>query len=125
MAQPKDFGFGEDEQMLRDGARKFLSDHAGPARVRQTVARDHHEAYESEIPPAHYDAAQWRQMVDLGWTSVAIPEKSGGAGMNMAALAALSEEIGRAALDLAPADRAHGGTGLHRDGRLRAGVLRV
>ncbi len=98
MAQPKDFGFGEDEQMLRDGARKFLSDHAGPARVRQTVARDHHEAYESEIPPAHYDAAQWRQMVDLGWTSVAIPEKSGGAGMNMAALAALSEEIGRAAL---------------------------
>ena len=98
MSQPKDFGFAEDEQMLRDSARKFLSDNAGIETLRRSVARDHREAYESAVPPAIYDVDLWRKIVELGWTSLAVPEDAGGAGMKMVAVAALAEEAGRAAL---------------------------
>ena len=37
-------------------------------------------------------------MVELGWTALAVPETAGGVGMKMVGVAALAEEIGRAAL---------------------------
>jgi alkylation response protein AidB-like acyl-CoA dehydrogenase len=98
MAQPRDFGFGFEEQMVRDSARKFLRDNAPIDRLRKLVAGDHHAAYESAVQPAPYDERVWRQMVELGWTSLAVPEQAGGAGMKMVAVAALAEELGRAAL---------------------------
>jgi alkylation response protein AidB-like acyl-CoA dehydrogenase len=98
MTQPKDFGFREDETLLRDSVRKFLSDNAAVDRVRQVVARDHDEAYQSDTQPAAYDDNLWKQMIELGWTSLAVPENAGGAGMKMVAVAALAEEAGRAAL---------------------------
>ncbi|MDX2166095.1 MAG: acyl-CoA dehydrogenase family protein [Deltaproteobacteria bacterium] len=98
MSQPKNFGFGEDETLLRDAARKLLSDRAGVEALRRLVARDHREAYERAVPPAPWDEALWRQMVELGWTALAVPEAHGGAGMRMVAVAALAEEAGRAAL---------------------------
>ena len=98
MTQPRNFGFGEDETLLRDSVRKFLGDHAGVEALRRLVARDHHAAYESAVPPAPWDEALWRQMVDLGWSSLAVPESAGGMGMKMVAVAALAEEAGRSAL---------------------------
>ena len=98
MAQPRDFGFGEEEQMVRDSARKMLGDNAGIESLRKLVAADHREAYETKVPPSNYDEALWRQMIELGWTSLAVPERAGGAGMKMVAVAALAEEAGRAAL---------------------------
>lgn len=98
MAQPRDFGFGEEEQMVRDSARKVLSENAGIERLRKLVAANHHQAYESDVPPASYDADLWQQMIELGWTALAVPEGAGGAGMKMVAVAALAEEAGRAAL---------------------------
>lgn len=98
MAQPKDFGFGEDELLLRDSARRFLSENTPVERLRRLVARDHREAYETHTPPCAYDEDLWRQMVALGWTALAVPEEAGGAGMKMVAVAALAEEAGRVAL---------------------------
>jgi alkylation response protein AidB-like acyl-CoA dehydrogenase len=98
MAQPKDFGFAPEEQMLRDSARKFLKDHSPIEKLRTLVARDHKSAYESDVQPLAWDERIWRQMVDLGWTALAVPESAGGAGMKMIAVAMLAEEIGRAAL---------------------------
>jgi alkylation response protein AidB-like acyl-CoA dehydrogenase len=98
MAQPRDFGFGEDEQLLRDTARAFLADHAGIETLRRLVARDHRAAYESQVPPAAWDERLWQQMVELGWSGLAAPEAAGGAGMKMVAVAALAEEAGRVAL---------------------------
>src|SRR6185369_16609062 len=98
MTQPRNFGFGEDEQLLRDTARKFLADHFGIETLRRLVARDHREAYESDLAPAHWDEKLWKQMVELGWTALAVPEAAGGAGMKMVAVAALAEEAGRVAL---------------------------
>ena len=98
MAQPKDFGFGSEEQMVRDSARKFLKENAGIETLRAMVARDHKTAYESDVQPAAYDQRLWAQIVELGWPALAVPEDAGGVGMKMIAVAALAEEIGRAAL---------------------------
>ncbi|MEO8604072.1 MAG: acyl-CoA dehydrogenase family protein [bacterium] len=98
MTQPRNFGFAEDETLLRDSTRRFLSENAGGEALRRTVARDHRAAYGSAVAPAAWDEALWRQMVGLGWTSLAVPEAAGGAGMKMVAVAALAEEAGRVAL---------------------------
>jgi alkylation response protein AidB-like acyl-CoA dehydrogenase len=98
MSQPKDYGFGEDEQILRDSARKLLDEVATIDKVRRLVAADHDEAYQSATPQARYDAAAWRKMTELGWTALAVPETAGGAGMKCVAIAALAEEIGRRAM---------------------------
>ncbi|MET0151309.1 MAG: acyl-CoA dehydrogenase family protein [Candidatus Binatia bacterium] len=98
MAQPKDYGFGEDERILRDSARRFLDEVATMDEVRQLVAADAAEAYEGAVPPARYDESAWRKMVELGWTALAVPEAAGGAGIKCVAVAALSEEIGRRAM---------------------------
>jgi alkylation response protein AidB-like acyl-CoA dehydrogenase len=98
MAQPKDFGFGEEEQMVRDSAAKFLKDNLPVDKLRTLVAKDHREAYESPTPPLHYDEAMWAKIVELGWPALAVPESAGGIGMKMVAVAALAEQAGRAAL---------------------------
>ena len=76
MTQPRNFGFGDDEQMVRDAARKFLGENAGIEHLRRQVARDH-RVYESATPPATYDERLWQQMVELGWTGLAAPESAG------------------------------------------------
>jgi len=98
MSQPKDYGFGEDEQILRDSARKLLDEVATIDKVRRLVAADQDEAYQSATPPARYDEQAWRKMAELGWTALAVPEAAGGAGMKCVAIAALAEEIGRRAM---------------------------
>src|SRR5262245_130798 len=98
MTQPRNFGFGADEQLLRDTVRQFLADNFGVETLRRLVARDHREAYESAVPPAPFDEGLWRHMVELGWSALAVPEAAGGAGMKMVAVAALAEEAGRVAL---------------------------
>ncbi|MEA2624483.1 MAG: hypothetical protein QOD06_528 [Candidatus Binatota bacterium] len=95
MAQPRDFGFGPEETMLRDSVRRFLDQKAPIDRIRALVAADHHAAYESPEPPARWDEGLWKDVVELGWTALAVPERAGGAGMKLVAVAALAEEIGR------------------------------
>lgn len=93
----RDFGFGEDEAMLRDLARKFLADHLPVQKLRELVAADHQAAYErGERSP--WDSSLWRRMVELGWSGLAVPESAGGAGVSLAGIAGLVEEVGRAAL---------------------------
>jgi alkylation response protein AidB-like acyl-CoA dehydrogenase len=98
VAQPEDFGFGAEEQLLRDSARRLLAERAGIERLRALVARDAQVAYEADPPPCAWDEELWKRMVELGWTGLAVPAESGGAGLGAVALAALCEEIGRVAL---------------------------
>ena len=92
--QPKNFGFGEDETMLRDSARKFFSDNCSADKIHSLVATD---------PNIHrnidciWDKDLWQQIVDLGWTAVCVPESAGGIGMPAVAAVALAEEVGKAA----------------------------
>jgi alkylation response protein AidB-like acyl-CoA dehydrogenase len=94
MGQPKNFGFGEEEAMLRDSARKFFADHCSPDKIHRLVAKnfDIHRPIESS-----WDQYLWQQITELGWTAVCVPEADGGIGMPVVAAVALAEEVGKAA----------------------------
>ena len=78
------FEFSDDQRVLRDQARKFLSDRAAPARVRRIL--------ESDEP---YDRELWRAMAEMAWPGTAIPEAHGGAGFGYLELCVIAEELGR------------------------------
>ena len=98
MAQPKNFGFGDEEQMIRDSVARLLKERLGIERLRSLVAGDHREAYEADVAPLAHDEKLWRELVELGVTALAVPEAAGGAGIATVAVAAVAEEAGRAAL---------------------------
>ncbi len=80
------FSFTEEQLELRETARSFLAEEAGPAAVRA--------AMESELG---YDPALWKKIgAELGWTAVVIPEAHGGLGLTWVELVALQEVIGEA-----------------------------
>ncbi len=96
VALPTDFGFGDDEALLRDTARRFLSDELPTERLRKLVAGDVDAVYERGERPG-WDEGLWRKMVELGWSGLAVPEALGGSGCKLVGIAALLEEVGRAA----------------------------
>jgi len=77
----------EEQEMLKTMARDFLTD-----KLPKTAVT---EIEESEVG---YSPEMWRQMAELGWMGLALPEKYGGAGMGFLDLAVLLEEVGRACL---------------------------
>jgi alkylation response protein AidB-like acyl-CoA dehydrogenase len=78
--------FSEDQaesiRMVRDSAAGIAD---GVARAR---------AHRFSLPGFSTDV--WRQMGELGWIGLAVPEAAGGSGLGMAEMCALSEELGRA-----------------------------
>lgn len=94
---PRDFGFGEEEQLLRDLARKFLDDQLPVEKLRGLVAADPEAVY-VRGEPAVWDEGLWKRIVELGWAGLAVPESAGGAGFKMVGIAGLVEEVGRHAL---------------------------
>ncbi len=80
-----DFGFSEEQEMLRDAAKRFLTDNCSTKFVRQMMA---HES-------AH-DAAFWGKLVGLGWPGLMIPETYGGQGGTFLDLTVIAEEAGKA-----------------------------
>jgi alkylation response protein AidB-like acyl-CoA dehydrogenase len=81
-----DFAFSPDQQLLKNAARAFLDEHCTPAHVRALWddARGESEA-------------MWKDMVQLGWLGLSLPEAHGGSGLGMVETAILLEELGRAA----------------------------
>lgn len=94
MSQPENYGFGEEATLLKESARKFFSDNFTTEQLHSMVAGDHNPERQTDC---NWDADLWRQMVELGWTSLAVPEAAGGLGMPVVAVAGLVEELGRAA----------------------------
>ncbi len=80
-----DFSFSEEQELLRETARRFLEDKAPSARVREIMET-----------PAGYDPALWLDMAAQGWQAMAIPEECGGAGFSFLEQVVLMEEMGRA-----------------------------
>jgi alkylation response protein AidB-like acyl-CoA dehydrogenase len=94
---PRDFGFGPDEAMLRDMARKLLDEELPVAKLRRLVAADPAATYERGMR-APWDASVWQRLVELGFAGLAVPEAHGGPGTRMAGIAGVVEEVGRHAL---------------------------
>ena len=81
-----DFAFDQDQQLLKNSARAFLDEHCKPALVR---ALWDDRRGESE--------AMWKEMAQLGWLGLSLPEAHGGSGLGMVETAIVVEELGRAA----------------------------
>lgn len=94
MTQPDNFGFGEEAGMLKESARKFFAENFPTNKLHRMVASD---TTPERMSTSEWDTDLWQQMVELGWTSLAVPESAGGIGMPAVAVAGLMEEVGRAA----------------------------
>jgi len=94
MAQPNNFGFGEEAALLKDSARKFFEEKMPTNKLHSMIAGD---PTPDRMTDSSWDKDAWQQMVELGWTMVAVPEAAGGIGMPVVAVAGLVEELGRAA----------------------------
>jgi alkylation response protein AidB-like acyl-CoA dehydrogenase len=79
-----DFGFSEEQDMLRQSVREFLEAECPMTYVRQMMEDER-----------GYSEDQWKKMVELGWTGLIIPEEYGGAGLNMVDMVVALEEMGK------------------------------
>lgn len=95
MSRPHDFGFDEEAQIVRDTARRLLTEHCSNEALHRRVAAD---PGPGRARRCVWDEALFNKIVELGWTAIAVPEAAGGFGMGLAAIAGLVEEVGRAAL---------------------------
>ena len=75
----------EEEQMVKNLAREFLEAECPPSLAR-----------EMEKDDLGYPPELWRQMADLGWLSMSLPEPYGGQGLPLTYLGLVAEELGRA-----------------------------
>jgi alkylation response protein AidB-like acyl-CoA dehydrogenase len=82
-----DFGFSEEQEMLRKSARDFLAKESPMTYVRQMMDDDR-----------GFRDDQWKKMADLGWMGLILPEEHGGAGLDFVDMIVVLEEMGRVVL---------------------------
>lgn len=82
--QLADIGFSEAQGDLLEVATGFCRDRSPIAKVRALMTSD-----------SGFDAACWREMADLGWMAIAVPEEYGGVGLNLAEIVPVVEQMGR------------------------------
>ncbi len=79
------FGFNEEQELLRSTARKFFENEC-PSEVVRTLMDT----------PEGMTAALWGKLAEQGWTGLTIPEEYDGMGLGLVDLVVLMEEMGRA-----------------------------
>ena len=80
-----DFAFTEEQEDLRSQARSYLAERFPGERVAELADSDE-----------GWDPSSWRELAELGWLGVSVPEEQGGAGLGFLEEALLIEELGRA-----------------------------
>ena len=76
----------EEQNMLKDAAKDFCTNNTPITQLRKL--RDDQNAL-------GFDDTTWRQMVDLGWAGICIPEEYGGLGFGFTGMGVVLEECGR------------------------------
>jgi alkylation response protein AidB-like acyl-CoA dehydrogenase len=82
-----EFGFSEQQNILRASARQFLERESPPDVVRR-MSDD----------PQGYSPDLWQKMAELGWMGLVLPETYAGSGLSFVDLTILMEEMGRVLL---------------------------
>ena len=77
-------GFSEDQATLLDVATSFCASRSPMAKVRRLIEDE-----------TGHDPDVWREIVELGWLGIAIPEEHGGAGLGLAEVVPVMEQMGR------------------------------
>ncbi|GAA4401805.1 acyl-CoA dehydrogenase family protein [Quisquiliibacterium transsilvanicum] len=76
--------FTDEQAMLLDAATAFCRDKAPITSVRAQMTSEH-----------GFERAIWDEMVALGWSGIAVPERFGGSGLSLAEAATIAEPMGR------------------------------
>jgi len=82
-----DIGFTDEQELLRQTARKFLDAECTTKFVRDMMASE-----------ATVTDAFWKQLAENGWLGITYAEDDGGSGLGLVDLVVLMEEVGRAAM---------------------------
>ena len=80
-----DFGFSQEQDLLRATARKFLENECTSEFVRKRMEE-----------PAGVTDEFWSKLAEQGWLGLVYPEEYGGSGLGFVDLTVLMEEMGRA-----------------------------
>jgi alkylation response protein AidB-like acyl-CoA dehydrogenase len=76
----------EDQLMFRDAARRFAAQRAPVAQLRELRDREDETGFDRDV---------WRDMAEMGWAGVLVPEEHGGTGFGYVGAGLIAEEIGR------------------------------
>jgi len=79
------FGFNEEQELLRSTARKFFDNECASETVRKLMAG-----------PEGMTPDLWKKIVEQGWTGLIFADEHGGMGLGFVDLVVLMEEMGRA-----------------------------
>jgi alkylation response protein AidB-like acyl-CoA dehydrogenase len=79
------FGFNEEQELLRNTARKFFENECGSDTVRRLMET-----------PEGISAELWKKLAEQGWLGLIYPETYDGMGLGLVDLVVLMEEMGRA-----------------------------
>jgi alkylation response protein AidB-like acyl-CoA dehydrogenase len=79
------FGFNEEQELLRNTARKFFENECGSETVRRLMET-----------PEGISAELWKKLAEQGWLGLIYPEQYDGTGLGLVDLVVLMEEMGRA-----------------------------
>jgi alkylation response protein AidB-like acyl-CoA dehydrogenase len=79
------FGFNEEQELLRSTARKFFDNECASEIVRKLM-----DGPEGMTPDL------WKKIAEQGWTGLIFPDEHGGMGLGFVDLVVLMEEMGRA-----------------------------
>jgi hypothetical protein len=120
-----EFVLTEEQQLLQDTAREFVSKNSSLRRIR--ALRDSGDAL-------GFSRDLWNEMAKLGWLGIIFPEEYGGAGLGYTELMVVLEELGRGLMPepvisnllLAGSAIASGGSQAQREAVLPpVGLLRI
>jgi len=78
------FGFTEEQELLRAEVRKFLDQNCPLEEVRKLCET-----------PEGFSRSLWERMAELGWVGLTISEENGGVGLGWVDLVVVLEEVGR------------------------------
>ena len=79
------FTLNDEQRLLKDAARAFCSEQAPVSRLRN----------ERDAKKNGRDPELWREMAQMGWAGIIVPEEYGGAGLGYVGLGASYDRLGR------------------------------
>ena len=76
----------EEQQFLKDTAQSFARDKTPVTHFRELRDNENAQCWDETI---------WKEMVELGWSGILVPEKFGGSDFGMAGISVIMQELGK------------------------------